>query len=44
MPEIDSERVLDFLSRGDGAATNVEKGRAFEDLIAYVFELIPESP
>jgi Restriction endonuclease len=41
MPEIDQVRVREFFARGDTAQTNVEKGRALEDLVAYVFELIP---
>lgn len=41
MPPIDSDRVQELLRRGDEAATNADKGRALEDLIAYLFELIP---
>jgi hypothetical protein len=41
MPAIEAERVREFLARGDGASTMTEKGRALEDLIAYVFALVP---
>jgi hypothetical protein len=33
--------ILEFLARGDAAATRNEKGKALEDLICYLFEKIP---
>jgi hypothetical protein len=41
MTAIDSERVAALLKAGDDAASSAERGRALEDLIAYLFELIP---
>jgi hypothetical protein len=41
MTPIDRQRVAALWSRGDQAATYVERGRALEDLIAYIFGLIP---
>jgi len=41
MPAIDPQVVTDHFARGDRAATSSEKGRALEDLIAYLFGRIP---
>jgi hypothetical protein len=41
MTIIDTSVVADFLTRGADASTTMEKGDALEDLIAYLFELIP---
>ena len=41
MTAIDRARVVSLLAAGDAATTTTAKGRALEDLIAYLFELIP---
>jgi hypothetical protein len=41
MTPIDRERVAALWTRGDRATTYVERGHALEDLIAYLFGLIP---
>lgn len=41
MPDIDDGRVSEFLERGDAATTSAQRGKELEDLIAYMFELIP---
>jgi hypothetical protein len=41
MTEIDRARVASYLADGDRATTTTARGRALEDLIAYLFELIP---
>ena len=41
MARISQQRVKQYLSIGDNAHTTVEKGRALEDLICYIFEKIP---
>jgi Restriction endonuclease len=41
MPSLDSGRIADLLLQADAATSNQEKGRIFEDLVAYVFEEIP---
>ncbi|HZM80338.1 MAG TPA: restriction endonuclease [Candidatus Limnocylindrales bacterium] len=41
MTEIDRSRIAAFLTLGDTATTSTARGRALEDLIAYLFELIP---
>jgi hypothetical protein len=41
MPPIDRQRIVSYFARGDKADTSFEKGRALEDLIAYLFELVP---
>lgn len=41
MTAIDVNRVAAFLAAGDQAKTAAAKGRALEDLIAYLFGLIP---
>jgi hypothetical protein len=41
MPLIDQTRVEQFFRLGMNGASTSEKGRAFEDLICYVFALIP---
>jgi hypothetical protein len=38
---IDRQRVARLLTDGDAAATTTERGRALEDLLVYLFELIP---
>jgi hypothetical protein len=38
---IDQGHVAALFTAGDHAATNAARGRALEDLIAYLFELIP---
>jgi Restriction endonuclease len=41
MTAIDVKHVAALLRVGDTATSNSERGRALEDLIAYLFELIP---
>ncbi len=41
MPEIDRGHVMKLLDDGDNADSNAAKGRALEDLIVYVFSLVP---
>ena len=41
MARISQQRINQFLAIGDNAATTAEKGRAFEDLICYLFSKIP---
>jgi|SRR5580700_1016072 hypothetical protein len=41
MPAIDQARVQTFIDAGRNAATTVERGRALEDLICYIFGLVP---
>jgi hypothetical protein len=41
MTAIDSEHVAALLAFGDKAATHAERGRALEELIVYLFELVP---
>jgi hypothetical protein len=38
---IDGKRVCALLAAGDGASTAAARGRALEDLIVYLFELLP---
>jgi hypothetical protein len=40
MARISQQRVQQYLSTGDNANTTVEKGRALEDLICYIFNKI----
>lgn len=41
MAEIEQDIVQAFLDAGAAAATRAEQGRALEDLICYVFGLVP---
>ena len=41
MPALSTRRVRDFLAVADAATTNAAKGKAFEDLVEYVFGTIP---
>lgn len=41
MAAIDNAIVQGFVDAGQNGATTTEKGRALEDLIAYVFEQVP---
>jgi Restriction endonuclease len=41
MTAIDSEHIAALLAFGDKATTPAERGRALEDLIVYLFELVP---
>jgi hypothetical protein len=41
MPEIDAKQLADLFARADAASTSPEKGRALEELIAYLFGCIP---
>ena len=41
MPAIDQIKVEGFIDVGHNAATTAEQGRALEDLICYVFGLVP---
>lgn len=41
MPELDLQRWAELWSAADTAATNHAKGRAFEELVAWLFEQIP---
>jgi hypothetical protein len=38
---IDSNKVADLFAAGDAATTSAGRGRALEDLIVYLFELVP---
>jgi hypothetical protein len=41
MTAIDRQHVAALLARGDAATTTTERGRALEDVIVYLFELVP---
>lgn len=41
MARISQQRIQHFLTTGDNAVTTAVKGRAFEDLICYLFSKIP---
>ena len=41
MARISQRRIQHFLTTGDNAATTAVKGRAFEELICYLFSKIP---
>jgi hypothetical protein len=41
MPPIDQKMVIDLLNTGKNSHTTTGKGKALEDLICYVFGLIP---
>ncbi|MFF0062725.1 restriction endonuclease [Streptomyces sp. NPDC005279] len=41
MTSIDGGRVATLLAAGDTAVSNAARGKAFEDLLTYLFELIP---
>ncbi|MFC9105536.1 restriction endonuclease [Streptomyces rochei] len=41
MTSIDQGRVAAFLIAGDTAVSNAARGKAFEDLLTYLFELVP---
>ena len=41
MPEISQEIIRRYIETGEQAKTTVEKGRALEDLICYLFEQVP---
>jgi hypothetical protein len=41
MTAIDRQRVAKLLAEGDHATTTVGRGRAFEELIVYLFGLVP---
>lgn len=41
MPEIDRGHVMKLFDDGDNADSNAAKGRALEDLIVYIFSLVP---
>jgi Restriction endonuclease len=41
MARISQRSIGQFLAAGQAAATTTEKGKAFEDLICYLFECIP---
>lgn len=41
MPNIDQVTVQRYVNIGANAATSVERGRALEDLICYLFSLVP---
>ena len=41
MPAIDQGQVQAFIDAGQNAATTADQGRALEDLICYVFGLVP---
>lgn len=41
MTAIDQQHVAKVLAEGDSATTTTARGRALEDLIVYLFELIP---
>ena len=37
----DKPRIIDMFTRSEGATTNSEKGRIFEDMVCYLFESVP---
>ncbi|MFJ6523562.1 restriction endonuclease [Streptomyces filamentosus] len=41
MTFIDRGRVATLLAAGDAAVSNAARGKAFEDLLTYLFELVP---
>ena len=41
MTAIDRQRVAKLLAEGDRATTTTARGRALEELIVYLFELVP---
>ncbi|HCU94704.1 MAG TPA: hypothetical protein DHU96_19135 [Actinobacteria bacterium] len=41
MTAIDQRRVADLLADGDHATTTTARGRALEELVVYLFELVP---
>jgi hypothetical protein len=41
VPAIDQQQVNAYINAGINAATTAEQGRALEDLICYVFNLVP---
>jgi hypothetical protein len=41
MAKISKKRVATFLTAGANAATTTEQGRAYEDLVCYLFESVP---
>lgn len=41
MPRVDRSRVQRYLQRADAAPTTAQKGALLEDLVAYLFGLIP---
>lgn len=41
MADFNIDTINDYLEAGNNGATNVAKGKAFEDLICYIFEQIP---
>ncbi len=41
MAAYSKKTILEFVAKGDAAATTSEKGKALEDLICYVFQKIP---
>lgn len=41
MPEISQEVIRRYIETGEQAKTTVEKGRALEDLVCYLFEQVP---
>ncbi|BAZ09704.1 hypothetical protein NIES4071_15140 [Calothrix sp. NIES-4071] len=41
MPEISQDIIKNYFEAGQQAKTTVEKGRALEDLVCYIFEQVP---
>lgn len=41
MPKISQEIIKRYFEAGEQAKTTVEKGRALEDLVCYLFEQVP---
>lgn len=41
MPEISQEVIKRYIEAGEQAKTPVEKGRALQDLVCYLFEQVP---
>lgn len=41
MPIIDQAAMQGFVDTGNNAATTTQRGRAFENMICYVFEQVP---
>lgn len=41
MPDFDLQQIAGYLDTANNGATTTDKGRAFEDLICYLFPLIP---
>ena len=41
MSDYDSLRIIEILEKGNNASNAIEKGRALEELVVYIFEKVP---